>query len=347
MKIKVGDRVKFLNDVGAGEVTRILDQKTALVQIDGGFEVPTMINELVVDRGTYDADEDDSVVIDQDTGRTSDKQSEKTSFSEIMETDSSQAVILDEEVLLAFLPDANSSSFESYLINSSSYHFKYTIARQQEGEMVLYHEGELEPGIKINLGEYLPGNLKDEETFRVQGIFFNAGFYMHLPPVDVLFNVLASELYQSTARAESDYFLSPAIFFDIHKWGKEAATPAITIDPDEIRKAMYTKGDIKAKKVEIKQEQLEEVDLHIEKLVDNSSDMDNQQIMDVQLARFRTSLDSALIHKTKKIVFIHGVGNGKLKHEIRRILESEYKKVRFQDASFREYGYGATMVILY
>jgi dsDNA-specific endonuclease/ATPase MutS2 len=52
------------------------------------------------------------------------------------------------------------------------------------------------------------------------------------------------------------------------------------------------------------------------------------------------------MHKSKKIVFIHGVGNGKLKHELRRILDAEYKNLRYQDASFKEYGFGATMVLL-
>jgi hypothetical protein len=48
----------------------------------------------------------------------------------------------------------------------------------------------------------------------------------------------------------------------------------------------------------------------------------------------------------RKIVFIHGVGNGKLKLEIRRSLDRDYPQLKYQDASFQEYGYGATMVIL-
>jgi dsDNA-specific endonuclease/ATPase MutS2 len=46
------------------------------------------------------------------------------------------------------------------------------------------------------------------------------------------------------------------------------------------------------------------------------------------------------------VVFIHGVGNGTLKLEIRRELEKKDKILTFQDASFKEYGYGATMVNL-
>ena len=68
--------------------------------------------------------------------------------------------------------------------------------------------------------------------------------------------------------------------------------------------------------------------------------------MDIQISRFTIALDGAIRGKTKKIVFIHGVGNGKLKYEIRKTLDSKYPKLRYQDASFKEYGYGATMVML-
>ena len=51
-------------------------------------------------------------------------------------------------------------------------------------------------------------------------------------------------------------------------------------------------------------------------------------------------------NKNKKIVFIHGKGNGVLKNEIIKAIKSKYKQSYFQDASFQEYGYGATMVII-
>ena len=119
------------------------------------------------------------------------------------------------------------------------------------------------------------------------------------------------------------------------------------IDAEVLKNALMTKGDVKAEKVVIKKPEMEEVDLHIEQLMDNYKSLSNSEIVDIQISRFRTALESALIHKTRKIVFIHGVGNGKLKLEIRKILDTEYKSsVRYQDASFKEYGFGATMVIL-
>ena len=50
--------------------------------------------------------------------------------------------------------------------------------------------------------------------------------------------------------------------------------------------------------------------------------------------------------KGQKIVFIHGKGNGILKNSILTELKTKYKNYYYQDASFREYGFGATMVTI-
>lgn len=350
MKIKVGDRVKFLNDTGSGEVTRIVDPKTALVMVDDGFEVPWMIKDLVVDAGRYDDDDEE-----EETGHIQAEVSskkEKSSFSEQILEDPGPERIEDEEVLLAFLPDERSADFDAFLINSSSYHLKYTISRQQEGELVLFHEGTLEAGVKIRLGGYRPGNINDEEHFRIQGIFFNAGFFHHMPPLDVLIRVSATEMYDAGHRQESDYFLEKAILHTLHDWRKRPEPPKMEIDTEALKKAMYEKGDVQPERPAAKivpqptGSDIEEVDLHIQHLVDNHTHMDNSEILEIQLSRFRTALESAILHKTRRIVFIHGVGNGKLKHELRRILDREYSRVKYQDASFKEYGFGATMVLI-
>jgi dsDNA-specific endonuclease/ATPase MutS2 len=64
------------------------------------------------------------------------------------------------------------------------------------------------------------------------------------------------------------------------------------------------------------------------------------------MSRFTTALEGAILAGTRRIVFIHGVGNGRLKHEILKTLNRKYPKLRYQDASFKKYGYGATLVML-
>ena len=50
--------------------------------------------------------------------------------------------------------------------------------------------------------------------------------------------------------------------------------------------------------------------------------------------------------KGQKIVFIHGKGEGVLRAAIIHELNYRYKQYPHQDASFREYGYGATQITI-
>ena len=56
--------------------------------------------------------------------------------------------------------------------------------------------------------------------------------------------------------------------------------------------------------------------------------------------------DAVNLKKGQKIVFIHGKGDGVLRKAILQELKYKYKNYQSQDASFREYGFGATMVTI-
>lgn len=90
-----------------------------------------------------------------------------------------------------------------------------------------------------------------------------------------------------------------------------------------------------------------EVDLHIEELIDSYRGMSNGEILSVQMANFKRNLNIAIRRKIKKLIVIHGVGEGILKSEIRTELLSNYPDFEVHDASYRKYGYGATEIILY
>ena len=75
--------------------------------------------------------------------------------------------------------------------------------------------------------------------------------------------------------------------------------------------------------------------------------MSNGEMLRHQMEVFHATLAEHKKEKGKKIVFIHGKGEGVLRKEIEKTLRYQYKNYTFQDASFREYGFGATMVIIH
>ena len=87
-----------------------------------------------------------------------------------------------------------------------------------------------------------------------------------------------------------------------------------------------------------------EINLHIEELLDNYSGMSNAEIINVQLRHFQKALDKAITGRYRKLIVIHGVGNGRLKQEVRAILDNE--NMRYYDGSYARYGYGATEVVI-
>ena len=89
-----------------------------------------------------------------------------------------------------------------------------------------------------------------------------------------------------------------------------------------------------------------EVDLHIEELLDTTAGMNNFEILNYQLDVVRKTLDEHIKEKGKRIVFIHGKGDGVLRNAIAQELRRKYPRCASQDASFQKYGFGATMVII-
>lgn len=95
----------------------------------------------------------------------------------------------------------------------------------------------------------------------------------------------------------------------------------------------------------VKKPSEEVVDLHADELLPSTDGMSAGEILEAQMSRFDIALSLAVksgMHG--RIVFIHGVGSGKLKYELLRRLRRDYPKLSWQDASFAEYGYGAIMV---
>ena len=90
-----------------------------------------------------------------------------------------------------------------------------------------------------------------------------------------------------------------------------------------------------------------EVVLHIHELLDDTTGMGNAEMLNYQLDVFRKTLEEYKQKKGQRIVFIHGKGDGVLRRAILDELKRKYNTYQWQDASFREYGFGATMVTIH
>jgi len=88
------------------------------------------------------------------------------------------------------------------------------------------------------------------------------------------------------------------------------------------------------------------IDLHIHELIDDQSGLQDRTKLDIQLNHFERMMRIAGEQRVKRVIFIHGVGQGVLRNQIRTRLDSYYPDCTVRDGNPREYGAGATEVIL-
>lgn len=88
-----------------------------------------------------------------------------------------------------------------------------------------------------------------------------------------------------------------------------------------------------------------EIDLHLEELVEFPGKLDDWQKLYTQMQHVKKCLNAAIDKNIRKIIFIHGVGAGVLRTELRNYL-ANFSNIIVNDADYREYGVGATEVMI-
>jgi len=362
--IKKGDKVRFLNDVGGGVVTRV-EGKTIYVMDEIGFEVPMPVSEVVV-VGSQDENK-----IEQNIGKGKEETSSKSGgisedHSPIPADDHSLEEeiedLIDEgqddtnpRVYLAFLDNGmedDSPLLALHLVNDSNYHVHYLIVEMgDEGLARFMFQGQVQPNTKEFLDQLRATNL--DVNWRVQLMLSRKDKPFQLfEPVSELIKVKANKFFRDNTFQNNDFFDEKAVLLPLIK--SELERKVENLSEQDTRKILKEKGEFSSveskdqpkKESKKKKSDIIEVDLHIHELLDDTRGLSNADMLKVQMDHFHKVMGENLKNKGQKIVFIHGIGNGTLKHELRRQLNIRYKKHNFQDASFREYGFGATMVII-
>lgn len=394
--IKIGDKVRFLNDVGGGIVSGFVDKNTCLVQDEDGFDIPTLIKDVVaVSTDDYNISKVAKAAIQQNTPSTAGAThtSVKAALAhdddqdEERETDLAEASITYRpqpqqrrgaeqlNLYLGFVPQGDvadvATRFEAYLINDCNYHLRYLILSSEDTAATIRFEGEITPNTKTLLDTFSRNELAAWEKLIVQTLAYKPQqSFLPKPPMAVGLRPDCTRFYKPVCFAKTPFFTTPALLIDIVRDDRPARTLFVnaeelnaTITENQGHSTQATaepgKEARQALKEKLRHEQKPaqaapqrdpkaplEVDLHASELLDTMVGLSAKDILDYQLKVFHEAMQQALPHKGKRLVFIHGKGNGVLRNAIVVALRTRYKQCRFQDASFREYGFGATLVTI-
>ena len=381
---KIGERIRFLNSVGGGIITKI-EGKTAWVEDNDGFETPYLLKDLVVvlPAGHEVAVKGANIMFDQkafDAGRKEDNPGANTSRPTPVVTLLDPEAPIEEtshgdvpNIVLAFEPDnvkkLSATKFAAVLVNDSNYFLDFAFLRrssEERGWSVVYH-GSVNPNELIDLAVITHDDLPDYEKVALQAIAYKKDkVFTIVPPLNVNRKLDLTKFHKLHCFRESRYFDSPVLEFPLVTGGLEVKPSEI--DPELMKEAMASHKPGKdlskelSKKYNVDNHKkgkpqdaasnpykllpLIEVDLHVGELLDTTAGMEAKDILEVQLGEVRKTMLKHLKRKGQKIVFIHGKGEGVLRKAVLDLLKKEYPTTELQDASFREYGFGATLVTI-
>jgi hypothetical protein len=327
MKLRIGDKVRFLNETGEGKVSRIKDKNTVFVEMPDGFEIPYLVKQLVPIHT--------ELIIDRDT--------ENIELSpEAQLTDAVYFVIEPDHELQTLVTD-----YRLYLFNASSFNMLYSYSiKDGEYYQTLKH-GELGAYQKVLLKQVKLAYFKDYQYHKIDCLLYKNGFFKAQLPIAEIIYVSPTTLHESRT-IEHEEFEFPVYGFVLKEEFLNTREVEYTLSTEDIQriksiKEFKSRATVSRSKKEYLKSLEKEVDLHIEELTKNTAGLSNYEMLNIQLEKFEKELDDAIAKNMKKIVFIHGVGNGRLKQEILAILKVT-KGITYHDASYKDYGFGATQV---
>ncbi|MCL1937580.1 MAG: DUF2027 domain-containing protein [Candidatus Azobacteroides sp.] len=349
--VKIGDKVRFLNAVGGGIVRRFQNKDIVIVEEEDGFETPILMRECIV------VGENPSEFRSSFSGKVEKKEvppvveKPKEEKIEIAETSEGERL----NVYLAYLPmdikELGKCNYEAFLINSSNYYLFFNYMSRQNQACVSRGSESIEPHTRLFLEEFSRTQLNEMESICIQFIAFKKDKpYAMKNAFSVELRLDVSKFYKLHSFRENDFFEDDALIYPVVT--NDKAVREWLISASELQEALTekTKIDLPRRspvpsKKEIKPSVIE-VDLHIDQLLDTTAGLSNAELLNIQLDKFRQVMEENKGKKGQKIVFIHGKGEGILRNAILTELKKNYKRFPVQDASFKEYGFGATMVTI-
>ncbi len=375
--MKIGDSVRFLNSVGGGRVRRIEGQ-LAYVEDEDGFEVPVLQKECVVVATASDARM--AATVETPSAAKTLTQAPPTprpvadrlpSFKPSVIDSSGASSEAPEEteggnvinLLMAFaasdlkrLSDP-ATSFDAFLVNDSNFYLAYAIASRADdaADWKPIAQGILEPNIQEFVAEITPDMLPEMDRIAVQYVAFKLSKHYPLKaPGNIDMRLDTTKFFKLHCFRPSAYFDEPVIELRLVSDDRPAGRLPEP-DPEVVRRNMLEKqradrrrprpvGHVSKPKARPGEPIV--TDLHITELVDSTRGLSNADMLNLQIDRFREVMDANLKDHGRKLIFIHGKGEGVLRAALLKELGHRYKGCIVQDASFREYGFGASQVTI-
>ncbi len=356
--MRIGDRVRFLNQTGGGIVVGFTKKGWATIQDEDGFEIPMPQNECVVVEENVTAKENASI-------QTKD----------------------GEKLNIALIYTKARDGYCCTLANECNFSILVTYTKKYDTSFVTRYAGEIIPYQKQQLFQFDRQELNDGSKkvlvriipFKRSSGLSNMQKHALKPVIEKEFILDPLNLLKDGSFKENEYISEKGYVVSVVNENIKELPLDESAQAEDFKKILKEKFEGEAKPavqppknqhrafingkwidlpsnshkrasmedkalITINAQGIMEVDLHASALLETTAGMDNTSILKYQLDKFNEAMLTALSKRGQKIIFIHGKGDGVLRKAILTELKNKYSGCKWQDASFKEYGYGATMV---
>ncbi len=313
MKYKLGEFVRFVDEKLEGFITRIIDEQMIGVTVEDDFEIPVPAAKVTLVHGY------------------------KAPGTEITTPGDKPSIPATEfktkGVYLGVVPDAKAGSVVHFhLINDTSFQLLATLITEKQGFKGEY-AGIIAPNSSAKIYSAQLADLQLWPKVAINVLYFTGQNIEAPSPLTFTEKFKAKDF--SGSKKNLPVINQPG-------WQIRLDEPELVIDAEKLKESFFKTAEEKITVTKPSRE----VDLHIEKLRDDYQFLNSTEILKIQLAHFNKSLDAAIVHQLPDLIFIHGAGNGTLRHELQKILSKHPKVQTFMDAQKEKFGYGATKVVL-
>lgn len=379
---KKGDIVRFLNSVGGGRVTRI-DGNMAYVEDSDGFETPVLSRDIVVVQTAEQAQATQPKATTQPASKATTSGDAATQAAPMKSAPAPPVETLDTSetpegdtlnVVLGFealdSKHMSTTEYEASLVNDSNYFLYFSVMSRADNETAwtTRYDGLVEPNIQVIIDRYTAADVATFDNLAVQLIAFKRNRAAALKPaVSRELKVDTTKFFKLHCFKENPYFDLPVLAFNIVTNDnaldeKPLLIPAEKPQADDEQARILARNLSRSLNAKVRNDRRArqgnkiartkdnsplEVDLHITELVDSTTGLSAADMLNLQIDTFRSVMDQNLHNHGRKIVFIHGKGEGVLRQALLKELKHRYKGHDIQDASFAQYGFGATQVTIH
>lgn len=311
--MRIGDRVRLLRETGEGIIVNIKGDKFVEIEIEDGFIIPALKNEVVI----------------------IDKNEAEQFPTEGKELEPIQHKRLNEHIshgLYIGLAQKRENQYQAYFINQLSDIVLFSISQNDKKAVSGKTYGICKEYESVEIGELTSSIFNSNKKLNIQVIVYENQTRIKKSPLNIDLNLEKGNLTE-TVLVES---IDKEVFLI------RIEEKNIEIDPEKLKEKLFERNDpsyFNKEKITYRKEQT--IDLHIDEI---SCNLKNNEILEYQLNEFEKAYDEALILNLEKLKIIHGIGSGILRGEIHKRLGAKKEVKFFEDSDKERFGFGSTII---